>query len=240
MPIRRVLDTLLRIVGESPGYFVSGSLSFLPLLPAYREPEHDVDVGVSAELFRERKADFEAAGHVHVLRLSEVAIADASPIARLLAPRTRFVHIDTPDGLIDLSQYRLREGGIELFLGAGLTLRIPSAVLDRVRTLRWQGLSFRAGPPELAILPKVLWYLAWKKSGAEPTSVEEKHLVDLRKAASLVDWEFAESLLAATELCWLGRRFPRFLTRASIPFRELDVVRMRREVEWLSDPRSRP
>lgn len=190
MRIRRVLETVLRIVGESPEYFVSGSLSFLPLLPRYREPKHDVDVGVSVELFRQHRAEFEAAGHLHVLRLSEVAIADASPVTWLLAPRTKFVHIATPDGLIDLSQYRLRSNGIEIFLGAGLTLRVPRTVLERVRMLQWQGLSCRAGPPELAILPKALWYLAWKESGADPTPVEQKHLVDLRNASVLVDWEF--------------------------------------------------
>jgi hypothetical protein len=41
-----LLSSLLRIVGESEDYFVSGSLSFLPLTGRYREPEHDVD-GIS-------------------------------------------------------------------------------------------------------------------------------------------------------------------------------------------------
>ena len=36
-----------------------------------------------------------------------------------------------------------------------MTLRVPKSVLQRVRILEWDGLRYRAGPPELAILPKV-------------------------------------------------------------------------------------
>ena len=234
MDIRRVLDTFLHIVRDSSDYFISGSLSFLPLLPRYREPKHDVDVGISIDLFRHRQAEFEAAGDLHVLRLSGVAIADASPVARLPTPRTKFVHINTTDGLIDVAQYRLREDSIELFLGVGLTLRIPKSILERVQILEWEGLSYQAGPPELAILPKVLWYLGWKEAGGEPTSDEQKHLVDLRNGASLVDWEFTESLLAATSVCWLGRPFPPFLDRTLNPLRRLDLARIRLELENLA------
>lgn len=234
MDIAGVLRRLLDILGSSPDYFVSGSLSFLPLVPRYREPRHDVDVGVAAELFEARRAAFEAAGEVHVLRLSEVAIADAASATRLLAPRTGFVHVETPDGLIDLSQFARREGCLELFLGAGLTLRVPGAVLERVRVLEWEGLRYRAGPPELALLPKILWYLAWKDGGAAPSPEEQKHLLDLRHAHALVDWQFAGALVAEAHFCWRGRRFPAFLDRLLNPFRTLEPARARDEVERLA------
>jgi hypothetical protein len=193
-----------------------------------------VDVGVSVDTFRQHQDEFEAAGHLHVLRLSEVAIADALPVTRLLSPRTKFVHIHTPNGLIDLSQYRLRDDGIELFLGGGLTLRVPGGILARVRILEWQGLSYRAGPPELAILPKALWYYYWRQAGAEATSDDQKHLLDLRNASVLVDWEFSESLLGTSEFCWLGHRVPRFLDLAFNPFRKPDLERVKEELEKLA------
>jgi hypothetical protein len=51
---------LLRLLQDwtagSEEYFVSGSLSFLPVLGSYREPGHDVDVAVSQGLFTARWA----------------------------------------------------------------------------------------------------------------------------------------------------------------------------------------
>jgi hypothetical protein len=232
--VKEILECFLGIVGESPDYFVSGSLSFLPLGPCYREPKHDVDVGVSVELFEQRKAMFEAAGRVHTLRLSEVAIADTSGPARLFAPRTKFVHINTPAGLIDLSQFRVRDDFVELFLGAGLTLAMPSYLLERIRVLEWEGFRFRAAPPELSLVPKVLWYFAWKESGSAPNADEEKHLLDLSHAHSLIDWDFAESVLADSGFYWFGRRFPKLVDRALNPFRKLDVARARDELARLA------
>lgn len=203
-------------------------------MPPYREPKHDVDVGVSVELFEQRRAEFETAGHVHVLRLSEVAVADTSRPARLLAPRTKFVHINTPEGLIDLSQFGVRDDSIEIFLGAGLTLTMPSYVLERVRVLEWEGFRYRAGPPELALIPKVLWYFAWKHSGAALNVDEEKHLLDLSHAHSLIDWDFTKSVLADAGFYWFGRRFPRIVDRALNPFQKLDPVRARDELERLA------
>jgi hypothetical protein len=234
MSVAGILETFLGIVRESQDYFVSGSLSFLPLVAPYRAPKHDVDVGVSVDLFEQRRGEFEAAGHVHVLRLSEIAVADTSGLTRLLSPRTGFVHIDTPEGLIDLTQFGVREGFFELLLGAGLTLAVPSRVLERVRVLEWEGLRFRAGPPELALIPKVLWYLAWRNSGAEPNADEEKHLLDLRHAHSLIDWNFAESVIADAGIYWSGRRFPRLVDRALNPFRKLDLALAKDEMERLA------
>lgn len=233
MSVRALLERLLDIVGGSPEYFVTGSLSFLPLLSAYREPMHDVDVGIRVDLFQERRAAFETAGRVHVLRLYEVAVADRSRLARLAAPRTGFVHVDTDEGLIDLAQYGVREDSIEIFLGAGLTMRLPSTALERVRILEWRGLRYRAGPPELAILPKIVWYLAWRRSAAKPSADDEKHLLDLRETSSLVDWDYAESLVSGMSFHWLGGRIPRSVVRVLNPLQRLGLSRVRQELTGL-------
>ncbi len=234
MSIAGTLECFLGIVRESQDYFISGSLSFLPLLPHYRVPKHDVDVGISVDLFEQRRAEFEAAGRLRILRLREVAVVGTSRSALLLVPCTGFMHINTPEGLIDLAQFSVRGGLMEFFLGAGLTVAIPSRVLERVRQLEWAGIRFRAGPPELALIPKLLWYLAWKNSRAVPTADEEKHLLDLRRAHGLIDWDFVDSVLAEAGLYWLGRRFPRFVDRAVNPFRKFDVTQAREELERLA------
>src|SRR3990172_5495059 len=146
MTIRGVMECLLRIVGDSDDYFVSGSLSFLPLLDEYREPEHDVDASIDKRLFQDRRQLVEREGCPHFLRLREVAVAESSPVSRILAPRTDFVHLDTPEGLLDLTLYRRCGAFLAFSLGAGLSLHLPATVLERVRRLAWRGLEYRAGP----------------------------------------------------------------------------------------------
>ncbi len=228
--VRSVLATLLEIVDGSTSYFVSGSLSLLPLVPEYRKPRHDVDVAVSVGLFEARRSAFEAAGELEVLRLAELAVADRSPITRVFSPKSKFVHIHTPAGLIDLSQYHMTEGFLEVFLGAGLSLRVPASVMSRVQVVNWQGLSYRAGAPELALLPKLQWYQTWKSSGNPLVPGDEKHLLDLRHTLGLVDWSFATDLLSAAHLAWHGRRLPARLERALNPFNRLDLARLRSEL----------
>lgn len=41
-------------------------------------------------------------------------------------------------------------------LGPGLRLSLPRSGLDRVETVTWQGLSYQAGPLELAFIPKAI------------------------------------------------------------------------------------
>ncbi len=232
--IHCALNKLLCIVGDAKDYFISGSLSFLPLLPDYREPIHDVDVAISIELFQQRKAEFEAAGQPRVLRISEIAIAKESLLAGLPTPKTKFVHVETNNGLIDIAQYQPRKESIELFFGCGLTLRVPNSILERVRLLDWKGLNYRAGPPELALLPKMLCYHDWKTRGTKLNREQKKHLADLKNALSLVDWQFSEMLIAAAEFRYLGRRLPNALDRQLNPFRRLQVARMKEELKGLT------
>jgi len=102
MDIRAILQSLLRICDGSDDYFVSGSLSFLPLIGYYRAPGHDVDVAMSDTLFRRRFAAICHEGTVDVLRLGQVAVTDRALVSRLLSPKTAFVHVETPGGLLRL------------------------------------------------------------------------------------------------------------------------------------------
>lgn len=134
--IDRLLQRLLELASGSNEYFVSESLSFLPLLDNYRKPRHDVDVAIAQELFEQRKHLFTPDEHVHFLSLSQVAIAAESGIARALSPRTGFVHVEGPDGLLDLSCYVRAVAG-----GARPT---PPAPAVRTRSNRARG---RLGRP---------------------------------------------------------------------------------------------
>lgn len=135
MSIKKLFEALFRIIGDSDDYFITGSLSFLPLIAPYREPGHDIDVAISRELFQTRRDVIVKEGKIKVLRLSEVAVAMDSSITRILVPRTDFIHVDTGEGLLDLSFYRKCKGFIEFKLGAGLTFVVPASVLDRAKIL---------------------------------------------------------------------------------------------------------
>ncbi|MFQ5824175.1 MAG: hypothetical protein ACE5JB_08990 [bacterium] len=58
-----LLKKLLQLMGKSDEYFVSGSLSFLPLLGNYRPPLHDVDAAIARDLFQARR---------HMFNLSDI------------------------------------------------------------------------------------------------------------------------------------------------------------------------
>jgi len=154
MAVRKLLERLLHIVSESGDYFVSGSLSFLPLVEPYREPAHDVDASMSVTLFESRRDVIAAQGRIQVLRLGEVAVAQDSRASRVLSPRTDFIHVNTPDGLLDLTVYRIARNSLVIRLGAGLTLEVPRYVLDRIQALTWEGISYRAGPIRISSIPK--------------------------------------------------------------------------------------
>jgi len=95
---KSLLIRLLQIVGDSLEYFVSGSLSFLPLAGNYRQPIHDVDAAIAYDLFQAKKFLFRPFESVRHLSLSEVAIASESPFAKALFLRTQFIHVDGPTG----------------------------------------------------------------------------------------------------------------------------------------------
>lgn len=226
--VAHLLERLLRIVEGSEDYFVSGSLSFLPRLPPYRTPGNDVDAALKKDLFVARREAIAREGPLRPLRLSEVAALQDSPLARVVSPRADWIHVETRDGLLDLALYTLRGARLEFRLGAGLSGSVPRAVLDRVTVLEWEGRRYRAAPPELAFLPKALWYVQSRCSRAPMAEEVRKHELDLRHMLPLIDWDFAALLLDRGDARWLGCRLPgaRWLS----PFRRLDLRRLREEL----------
>jgi hypothetical protein len=225
--VKFLLTRLLRIVGDSDEYFVSGSLSFLPLLGNYRQPEHDVDAAIAQELFQTRKRLFGPTERIRFLPLSEVAIATESRLARILAPRTGFVHVDGPDGLLDLSCYRRDERGFVFSLGAGFTLEIPGAIAERFRWLSWEGVSYQAGPPELAFIPKAVWYLKTESGLGKQDRLGSKHLEDINRLKKIIDWDFVGYLLERGGLYWLEHRLPKAIRSRLDPFSVKGIMSLR-------------
>lgn len=223
---KSLLVRLLQVVGDSTEYFVSGSLSFLPLAGNYRQPIHDVDAAIAQELFQAKNFLFRPSESVRYLSLSEVAIASESPFAKALFPRTQFIHVDGPDGLLDLACYR-REAGRFIFpLGAGLTLEVPEMIAERFRLLTWDGVSYQAAPPELAFIPKAVWYLRNRPALRKPDDSALKHLEDVKRLVTIVDWEFVLQLLERGGLSWLGHRLPEPIRSWADPFAVDEIMRL--------------
>lgn len=230
MSIKKLFESFFRIIGDSEDYFISGSFSFLPLMVPYREPAHDIDISLSKTLFQARKHIISEEGKIRALRLPEVAVAMDSSITRILAPKTDFFHVETGEGLLDISMYRLDNGFIEFKLGAGLTFAVPASLLERVQILSWEGFSYRAGPPEFAFLPKAVLYPKLKRSMATLDEEGAKHLEDLKRLAQIIDWDFAAAFLDQLEVRWLRRPIPRVFDRRFNPFREIDMDWLREEL----------
>ncbi len=230
MSVKKLFESLFRIIGDSEDYFISGSFSFLPLLASYREPAHDIDVSLAKTLFHAQRHIISEEGKIRALRLHEVAVAMDSSITRILAPKTDFFHLETREGLLDISKYSLEDGFIEFKLGAGFTFAIPDSLLERVQSLSWEGFSYRAGPPEFAFLPKAVLYPKLKRSLPALDEEGAKHLEDLKRLAQIIDWDFATAFLGQLEIRWLGRPIPRAFDRRFNPFREIDMVRLRKEL----------
>jgi hypothetical protein len=115
------------------------------------------------------------------------------------------VHVATSEGLLDFARYRTGPAGLDFRLGAGLRLTLPPSVLERVETVTWRGLSYRAGPIELAFAPKAITY------HRRPHALAPHDREDLRRMAPLVDRAFLRELARRGGLRWLGRRLPRWL-----------------------------
>jgi hypothetical protein len=225
----RLLPRLLELVGDSDEYFVSGSLSFLPLLGNYRQPVHDVDAAISQELFQKRKHLFGPTEEIRFLSLAEVAVASESPLAKVFSPRTGFVHVDGPDGLLDLSCYCRNERGFVFSLGGGLSLEIPGFIADRFRVLSWEGISYQAGPPESAFIPKAVWYLQTQHASLKPDDPNVKHLEDLKRLVKIIDWDFVRQLLTQGGLRWFGCRLPKRLD----PFKADEILALQHRASQL-------
>ncbi|MEW6206887.1 MAG: hypothetical protein AB1631_00865 [Acidobacteriota bacterium] len=221
---KSLLIRLLEIVGDSAEYFVSGSLSFLPLTGNYRQPAHDLDAAISKELFHARKHLFHPSEHIHYLSLSEVAIASESSFARAFSPQTEFVHVDGVDGLLDLSCYRRKAGRFIFALGAGLALEIPEVITERFRLLNWEGISYQAAPPELAFIPKAVWYLRNKHLSEEMNSPDRKHFEDMRHLVKIIDWGFVSQLLEQGGVRWLGYKLPEPIKSWVDPFAADEIM----------------
>jgi hypothetical protein len=228
--VKQLLIQLLNIVGDSDEYFVSGSLSFLPLLGNFRQPLHDVDAAISEELFQNLISVFNSEQRISYLRLSEVAVASNSTIAGVLWPRTGFVHVDGPNGLLDLSCYRRNKRGYIFTLGGGFTLEVPEMIKEGFRQLSWEGIRYQAGPPELAFIPKAVWYLQTESKSGGKERIESKHMEDIREMIKIIDWEFTQCLLERGGLRWLGRRLPRAIGRRVDPFQASEILSLRDRV----------
>jgi len=230
MSTKGLFDSLFRIIGDSDDYFIMGSLSFLPLTAAYREPGNDIDVSLSRELFEARRHIIFKEGEIRALRLSEVAVAKDSSITRVLNPGTDFFHVDTGEGLLDFALYRLNKDFIVFKLGVGLDFAIPVTVLKRVQVLSWKGFSYRAGPPEFTFLPKAVMYPQLKRSKETLDEEELKHLDDLKRLGKIIDWDFTSELLDQLEVRWFGHPIPRAFDQRFNPFREIDMNCLREEL----------
>lgn len=230
MSVKKLFESFFRIIGDSEDYFISGSFSFLPLLAFYREPAHDIDVSLSNTLFQARRHIISEEGKIRALRLPEVAVATDSVVSRILVPKTDFFHVETREGLLDISMYSLDNGFIEFKLGVGLTFAAPVSLLERVKILSWKGFSYRAAPPEFAFLPKAVLYPKLKRSLPTLDDEGRKHLEDLKRLAQIIDWDFEMTFLSKLEVRWFGRPIPRILDRRFNPFRKIDMDWIRKEL----------
>jgi hypothetical protein len=222
---RALLLSLLRIVGDRDDYFVSGSLSFLPLT-GHRKPGNDVDAFISRALFRERGEAIRREGKIRTVRLGEFVRRGQPP--GMLRARSSVVQLSRPEGHIDLACYRRRDSCLSIGIGLGLSLSVPDAVLERVRTLRFMDLAYPAAPLELAFTVKALEHLHIEQGRKPFRPAFEKHRADVVHLAPLVDWELVESLVADGGLRWCGRVLPRRQAR-----RRIEATQIRASVERL-------
>lgn len=225
---RALLARFLELADGSEAYFVSGSFSFLPLIEHYREPDHDLDVAVDARLLNRILGRLGPEDVVRELSCSEVAVADQSAIARFVPGRTSFVHITTRAGLLDLASYTVRRRQLSFSLGFGLRLFLPPSVVQRVKILVWQDLAYRAGPPEIAFLPKAI---ARHRS---PARIPDRHREDLRRLEAIVDPRFVAELVHSRGLRCLGLPLPRALD----PFAPLAENERKSSAKLLGSDRS--
>ncbi|MCI0437004.1 MAG: hypothetical protein L0271_25700 [Gemmatimonadetes bacterium] len=178
---------------------------------------------MTVDLYRSKRAAFCDGGTEHVLRLPEVAVAQASPLTRFASPRTAWVHVHTPEGLLDVSRFRHASDSLYFGLGLGFELAVPDLVLDRVRVLEYGSLQYRAGPPELAYLPKAVWALMRQRD----TGTSESRTTtqdDLTRLPSILDRGFLKQLLERGGVRWLGRPLPDTLKRQLDPFGRAEEI----------------
>ena len=214
--LHRQLQRVIELLGDSTNYFISGSLSFLPLTGWHRDPEHDIDLAIKSSTFEARLRRLYPAETVKRLRLSEVALAESSLITRIVSPRTGFLHLKGAYGLVDTACYTEGIHQLLFSLGMGLALAVPRSVLYRVRVLEWDGIEYRAAPPEVALIPK-LSMLGRRRPG-RPAAVWFKHEEDARRILGIADLDYLEQLLTMGGVRIRGRKLPGWFRHALDPF----------------------
>jgi len=123
-----------------------------------------------------------------------------------------------------LARYRSASSSLDFSLGLGLSVCLPSLVLERIRFFDWEGLTYRAGPIELAFLPKALAHDRFANAAKRGDSGARKHLLDLERLAPLIDWEFIE-LLWERGLCWRRHPLPVSVAKALFSLPDLELLK---------------
>jgi hypothetical protein len=227
MSTRALFSVLFDLLAGSPHYMITGSLSFLPFIPGYREPGQDLDVFIRRDVFEARRHAFERAGTLHVLRAPEVAVAGTAPMSRVFAPKTGFVHVDTCDGLLDVVQYEERDAEICLLVGLGIRFSMTRTFCARCNQLEWSAYRYTAAPSEFMFVTKAVGYVNALKNGTASEFEKTKHYADLVRMAPVIDWDFAAHLLHSMKIGWRHTVFPAFIQKRVNPYGVLDLERLR-------------
>jgi hypothetical protein len=188
----------------------------------------DVDVSIGVALYRKKKSAFKSLGKLHVLRLSEVAVANTSAAAKLISPKTGFIHIEIGDGLLDLSLHRKKKNSIELLFGFGFTFSMTDELAGRLSRLRHQGVEYQSAPFEVMFLTKSVEYIHALRAGCEREFMQGKHYLDLCRMAESIDWGFAERYLDSLRVKWMGMPLPRLFQRKINPYYVININELKR------------
>lgn len=218
MSIDRLLESFFRIMGNSEDYFISGSLSFLPLLNNYRKPGLDIDISIKKSIFFQRQEQILKEGSLKVLRLSEVAVANTSNFVKWISPKTDFIHLETADGLLDLTLYTEKKASIDFKIGFGFVMSIPDYILEKINILKWNHISYRAAPPELMFLTKSVEFIQCSSKG-DLGHKKSKHFEDIQIMAKIIDWNFLEKVRNEMKIKWFV--LPEKLNRKLNPFSKI-------------------
>jgi hypothetical protein len=211
-------------------YFISGSLSFLPLIDYYREPGYDIDISINRNLFKKQKHLFWGKGKVHVLNVTEVAVANTSPLTKIIAPKTGFIHIETEEGLIDISLYEDKDNIIGLIMGAGIRFVMTKEFEKRVNILEWKGRKYRAAPPEMMFLTKSVNYFTSIKDGSIEAYKQTKHYEDIKRMHPIIDWDFASLFLDSLRVQWINIPLPESIQNIINPYTIINLERLRNNI----------
>jgi len=223
-----LFTVLFDLLAGSPHYMITGSLSFLPLVPKYREPGEDLDVFVRRDVFEARRFAFESAGQLRALRVPEVALASASPFSRVFMPRTGFLHLETSEGRLDIALYDESDASVKLILGLGICIAMTGAICTRLNHLHWKAHTYHSAAPEFMFLTKAVGYLSALRDGTAPEFRRTKHYADLLHMAPVVDGRFALQLLDSLRVGWRGISFPNWFQKWVNPYAIVDLGELQR------------